>query len=343
MIFLPQNAQHWSILFIAISIAFIGIVFGVNYAVDPFGSRSWIVEKKYKPIVHERSEKYNYIFYQNNIEKYDCVILGSSRVMTIMPDSNSTTKSCYNFGIHVANNPEKLFILEEWLKKAPLKRVYLGNELYNVHAKNNPLSMSRSKFTRGSENNYLSLATLQISIKSLLYTFQHKPQTYFETDGTIRYSAEEEAIKNNTFDHSNEHFYKLAVNTLQHDYLHTPFMYEAQALYPIKRIKKLCDEHGIQLYPFITPTYGEMQNQLQAKPFLKNASSKFRQDLTRIFGKVYDFDINNTLNSTPENFYDVLHYRPQIAKRIVNDIENYSAMTYGVIRFYHDFKQKNNK
>lgn len=338
--FFSLNARRWCILFTAVSITFIGIVFGVNYTVDPFGSRSWIVEKKYKPIVHERSEKYNYIFHQNNIEKYDCVILGSSRIMTIMPENNDDTKGCYNFGIHVANNPEKLFILEEWLKKAPLKKVYLGNELYNVHARNNPLAISHPKFTRGSESNYLSLTTLNISIKSLLYALQNRPQTYFETDGTIRYSAEEEAIKNKIFDHSAEHFHELAANTLQNDYLRTPFTYEKQALYPLQQIKKLCDEHRIELYPFITPTYGEMQNQLQAEPFLKDASSKFRQDLTQIFGKVYDFDINHTLNNTPENFYDALHYRPQIAERIVSEMENHSAMTYGVIRLRDDFWAK---
>lgn len=335
----PLNARRWCILFTAVSIAFIGIIFGINYTIDPFGNRSWIVEKKYKPIVHERSEKYNYIFHQNNIEKYDCVILGSSRVMTIMPINSSNTKGCYNFGVHVANNFEKLFILEEWLKKAPLKRVYLGNELYNVHAKNNPLSISHPKFTQGSEGNYLSLATLQISVKSLLYALQNRPQTYFKTDGTIHYSAEEEAIKNKIFNHSPEHFNKLAINTLQNDYLRTVFSYEEQAFPPLRRIKQLCDEHHIQLYPFITPTYNEMQKQLQAEPFLKAASTKFHQDLTRIFGKVYDFDINHSLNSTPENFYDVLHYRPQIAEKIVHEMDhNNGSMDYGVIRLRSDFE-----
>ncbi len=333
----PLNARRWSLIFTTVTISLIVTVFSINYIVDPYGYRSWIVEKKYKPIIHERSEKYTYIFHQNNFHKYDCIILGSSRVMSIMPKIHNNEKGCYNFGVHVANNPEKLFILEEWLKKAPLKKVYLGNELYNVHSNNNPLAISRPKFIQGSEGNYLSLATLNISLKSFLYALENKSQIYFESDGSIRYPIKEESIKNKTFDHSTKHFDKLAKDTFYNDYLHNPFTYKEQALYPLKQIKTLCNKHNIQLYPFITPTYSEMQNQFNSTPALKAASSKFRQDLIHIFGNVYDFDVKHPLNDRPENFYDAIHYRPLIAKQIVDEIEN-DTKSYGTLLSNKNFK-----
>lgn len=290
-------------------------VAGFNYSIDPFGDRNWIVKKYYKPIVHERSEKYTYIFHQKNIEKYDCLILGSSRVMSI-DSSKSSHETCYNFGVHVANNPEKLFILEEWLKRAPLKTVYLGNELYNFHTEARPLHLDPAAFTNGLENNYLSIPTLFISFKTLRNQLIKQPQTYFAQNGMIRYSVEEKAIGSGTFNHSSAYFNHLSSQKLQDDYFNQPFSYESKALEPLKRIKSLCAQHHIKLYSFITPTYVKFHSDFQNTPQLAQSSQHFRKDLTTIFGIVYDFEGNNTMNANPKNFYDPVHYRPVIGKLI---------------------------
>ncbi|MFA6144680.1 MAG: hypothetical protein WCW84_13055 [Sulfurimonas sp.] len=320
---------RWILWFLLTSITLIGITFTISFIVDPFGNRNWIVNKKYKPAVHERSEKYNTIFYQHNFKKYNCVILGSSRVMSIIPDNNQSGEQCYNFGVHVANNPEKLFILDEWLKHAPLKTVYIGNELYNTHSKNLPLYLNKYKFTNGSEGNYLSISTFFMSIKALRNTIKDESQTYFETDGYIRYSGNERSINEGTFDHSYQHFQEMAYGTIQHDYLDNAFTYESKALDPLKEIKKLCDRHHVQLYPFITPTFYEAQLAIINNPSLSIASEKFRKDLVDIFGTVYNFDINNSQNKNPENFYDVVHYRPAIGNLMINRMHTDNG--YGTI------------
>ena len=313
---LKISPTRWIFWFLLTSITLIGIIFTVNFVVDPFGNRSWIVDKKYKPAVHERSEKYNTIFHQNSIQKYNCLILGSSRVMSIIPNHNQSSEQCYNFGIHVADNPEKLFILEEWLKHAPLKTVYIGNELYNVHSKNRPLYLNKHSFTSGSEGNYLSISTFFTSIKALRNAITHEPQTYFRADGSIHYSVNEQSIKVGTFDHSNRHFKEMSYGYIQNNYLDNNFTYESKALNPLKKIKILCDHHHIQLYSFITPTFYETQLIVQSHPSLFTASEKFKKDLTEIFGIVYDFDINASQNKNPKNFYDVVHYRPIIGNLI---------------------------
>jgi len=321
--------KRWSTAFLIISILWIGTIFIINFTVDPFGNRAWIVGTKYKPIVHERSEKYTALFNQNNIQKYDCVILGSSRVMSISPSSNDATKGCYNFGVHVANNPEKLFILQEWLKRAPLKKVYLGNELYNIHTKTRPLYLNTHSFRNGSEGNYLSFSTLQISIKTLKNFFKNEPQTYFNKDGSIHHYIDEQAIMSGTFDHSYKYFTQISQNAVEENFIQNSFIYEAKALQPLRQIKMLCDQHHIKLYSFITPTFYEAQIQIQSHSNLATATKHFKDDLTNIFGEVYDFDINTSENRTPTNFYDSVHYRPIIGNLIINRIENNG--TYGIV------------
>lgn len=314
--------KRWSTTFLISSILWIGTIFMINFTVDPFGNKNWIVEKKYKPIVHERSEKYNLIFNQKNIYQYDCVILGSSRVMSIVPSANDATKSCYNFGVHTANNPEKLFILQEWLKYGQLKEVYLGNELQNMHPWMHPLELHSNRFTKGSEGSYLSYSTLQISFKVLQNVFFKRPQTYFKTDGSIYHFQDEQNIRNKIFNHTKSHFRAISINAIEGNFVQHPFVYEGKSLESLRQIKALCDQYHIKLYPFITPTFYESQVQMKSHPNLINATQKFHHDLLAIFGEVYDFDIDTLENRDPVNFYDTVHYRPMIGNLMIKRMHN---------------------
>lgn len=320
---------QWAYILIIMTTIWTGIIFLFNYSIDPFGARDWIAAQRYKPIVHERSEKYTLIFNQNTIEKYDCLILGSSRVMSIVPSEHEATKSCYNFGVHTANNPEKLFILKEWLKHGKLKEVYLGNELHNVHPWMNPLELHPQRFIKGSEGNLLSYSTLAISFKVLKNRVMNKPQTYFKQDGSIVYFQDEEDIRKQRFDHTQSHFKNLSIEAVRGNFIQHTFTYESNALKPLREIEKLCNENNITLYPFITPTFYEMQIQMQEQPILANGTKQFRHDLVDIFGVVYDFDIDTPINHNPANFYDPVHYRPSIGKLMIDRMNNRG--NYGVI------------
>lgn len=301
------RSKAWVQFFTITLLVLLGSVFVFNYSIDPFGNRSWVVDKHYKPIVHERSEKYTYIFHEKHYRDYDCLILGSSRVMTLRTKAED---KCYNFGVHVANNPEKLFILEEWLKHAPLKRVYLGNELYNFHSKTDPLKLNPIKFTHGSESNYLSFQTFSIGVKALNNKINHAPQTHFSQHGTIIYSP----VKNTVL--SESELKKRAYETFKSDYINTPFSYEPKALIPLQKIQQLCKKHNIELYPFITPTYTDLHSLFRQNAHLSAANNRFRNDLTSVFGIVYDFDVIHDYNKNSAYFYDAIHYRPQLSEKL---------------------------
>lgn len=327
--FTPIRPLQWILFFMKVTVSIIGGIFLLNFSIDPFGTREWLVQKKYKPAVHERSEKYHTIFGDKNFQNYNCLILGSSRVMSISSDPNNKGERCYNFGVHVANNPEKLFILEEWLKRAPLKSLYLGNELYTMHAKNRPFYLDTHAFRGGSEGSYLSISTFLTSLKSSKNALLDEPQTYFKANGTIDYYQNEREIREGTYDQTAHHFHEMAYGSIQHDYIDTPFEYQKEALQPLREIQKLCDAHHVALYPFITPTYHETQAAVHAHPKLLAASEHFKRDLVTLFGTVYDFDVNNSYNQDPKNFYDVVHYRPSIGKQIFDRFHHNNG--YGIV------------
>lgn len=139
---------YWTKTFVLVVVLVLSSIFVFNFLIDPYGKREVIAKNIYKPILNERAKKYEYIFYENHVEEYDSLILGSSRVMQIIP-SHIFSGKFYNFGVHVANNVEKLFILEEWLKRKPLKKVYFGIDFYNFHKNKNQLGFNSDKFQEG--------------------------------------------------------------------------------------------------------------------------------------------------------------------------------------------------
>jgi len=295
-------------------------LFLLNYAIDPFGTRDWLVEKRYKPVVHERNEKYNTLFYQQNIDRFDCLILGSSRVMQIVPSQNQAINSCYNFGIHAANNAERLFVLQSWLKHKPLKRLFLGLEFYNFDAAHRPLHLNPHSFTDGAAGNYLSFSTLKMSVKSLKYAISDQPQSFFEPDGSLNYFQKNSEIRAGNYDFSQAHFLRMAKSVIQSNFIDIPFQYEKAALAPLKTIKQLCDKHHIELYVFLTPMQYDTYAQLMQHAQLAGAYRQLLEDLVSLFATVYDFSGDFPPNRQRENFYDPWHFRPALGTLLLQQM-----------------------
>ncbi|RLA72315.1 MAG: hypothetical protein DRG24_03335 [Epsilonproteobacteria bacterium] len=317
---MPLYARLWVKFFILSAFTLAFGVYSINYSVDPFGERAWLVEKRYKPIVYERSEKYNTIFYKNGIEKFDCLILGSSRVMTISPAQTPEISSCYNFGVHVANNAEKLFLLQSWLKYKTPKRLFLGLEYYNFHQGKNPLDLKTGRFKKGSEGNYFSLNTLKMSYKAFKNRLQETPQTFFNPDGSINYFKRDQEIEAGEFNLTSSYFAQQATNTIRLNFIDSPFIYETKAMQPLHKIKALCVKNGIILYPFLTPIQDELYQQLQVQPAILKVQSQIKKDLLALFPNLYDFSADHRLSRAAEQFYDPWHYRSSLATQMIKSM-----------------------
>lgn len=327
---IPLAPIRWISVFMAVSILCVTTVLTVNFLVDPFGSRDWIVEKKYKPIVKERSEKYNTIFNQNNLKHFDCLILGSSRAMKIDPSSNPEIGECYNFAVSMASNHEKLFILTEWLKYKKPSALYMGVDFLNFHRDvEHPDQAIESRFTHGNEGNYLSHYAFKMAVKSLKNSITNKPETFFEPNGSINYSRDDQKIAAGTFDFSQKKYQKFANSIYKERFVDLPYVYTSKSLEDLRKIKHLCDKYHIKLIVFIPPEQIEATKKIITNPELYQHYKHYKRDIVTLFGTVYDFSGGWPENKNQKNFYDVWHYRSLLGDKMVDKF--YGKNTFGTI------------
>ena len=305
------------------------MIYIFNFLIDPYGEREIVCQNIYKPVLNERAKKYNYLFRENNIEKYDSLILGSSRVMQLIPSHFKDTNP-YNFGIHVGNNVEKLYILKEWLKRKKLKKVYLGIDYYNFHKNNFPLRLNYQKFSQNYDKAYLSLASTNLSIKSLKNHLQKKPQTFFEKDGNINYYSDDMLIGKGKYNFSNEKYKQMAFSNIENDYIKNHFEVEEGVFSILEEFKELSEKNHFELIVFITPSHSESLKLQKQNKELNNKFIKIKEKMTQIFDKIYDFSEDDSYNSINENFYDTHHYRSTLGDKMIVEFENNSGL-YGQI------------
>lgn len=315
--------KKWIYTFFVTIFFIFGITAGLNYIADPFGGSTKWVERKYKPIIDDEKQKYNYIFARENYSKFDTVILGSSRTMCIRPGTIPALRNAYNFGTTSATLGEELFILEKWLNQpdSQLKTVVLGIDFLMFDQKANLMSPRQieDKFTRS--NNYtsylLSFDTLLLSIRCIQNQWLQTPIVYFRDDGSINYSQRDLQIQNDRFDFSDN---RMLRDATERCIPHQQTVYDRQALQHLIAIKELCQQKGVTLIPFITPEHRILFSMLMENPDLRENLLMMRSDLLTVFDTYYDFGGFNEINSKNENFYDNLHYRPDIGTLIATQL-----------------------
>ena len=324
------SSKKWTILSIYILSIVLAIVYVFNYCIDPFGNRSWIVDQRFKPIVKERTEKYNYIFNQHNISHFDCLILGSSRAMKIVPSQNKQIGECYNFAFSMASNREKLFILSEWLTYKKPKTLYIGVDFLNFHRNvEHPDQPVEAHFIHGSEGNYLSHYALKMAIKSLKNSLKNQPETFFEADGSINYYSDDQKIEHSEFNFSIKRYTNIANSIYKDRFVDMPFVYAPESLEYLKEIKRLCNQNHINLIVFIPPEQLEATKKIINNPTVYANYKRYKKDIVELFEEVYDFSGNWPENQDQTNFYDVWHYRSLLGNKMVEKF--YGKNTFGTL------------
>ncbi|NJL10693.1 MAG: hypothetical protein HC908_12365, partial [Calothrix sp. SM1_7_51] len=100
----PEKKQFNFKLFFAVVTLLIGSVSAVNWLVDPlwYGAGNRLTGKNFA--FNERVSKTN-LFLRNKHKNYDCLILGSSRVIALNA-SNFQGKTCFNYSIKGGEVPD---------------------------------------------------------------------------------------------------------------------------------------------------------------------------------------------------------------------------------------------
>lgn len=336
------HSIQWSKYFFGISFLIMAAIFVFNLLIDPYGTQNYICAKEYKPILNERADKYGYIFYENKIREYDGIILGSSRVMKMVPSNYRITESYYNFGLSVCNNAEKLFLIKEWLKKKPLKKVYLGVDFFSFYSNVQPLFVDYGKFQkqRFHLDNYMTPSTFKLSWQSMMNQFTGNKRIFFNDDGSVNYFYNDLLIKQKSYDFSQKRFRKEA-DLLLKSLMTEDSSIEEEVFALFYEIKALSEQNGFDLNVFITPMQQEVHEVLMGYPKLTDEFNYIRDRLVTIFGTVYDFSTAPE-NSIRENFYDPYHYRENLGNAIIqrlNGTGNYGRLLH--LDSFHESNEPN--
>ena len=315
------NNKKFTIIFLTIFIVLNFIIFSINFLIDPFGDNNLLIEERYKPVVNERSQKYTYIFHKKNYTKYNSYILGSSRVMNINPKFLKQYGNIYNFGIHVGNNAEKLFLLKELIKyKAPVKSIYLGIDFFNFNSSMRQHFLDETHFKDSTFQNYLSFSMFKVSLKTITYKLKQTPQTYLANNGTLIYYQKEHEIQQDNYDFSNEHLKKLSKDYLVNNFIQNNFILDTKVFDILKEIKKLCQEHNIKLYIFITPINNTLKKEFEKHTTISKKILFIKYKLINIFNIIYDFSLKDEENKKNKNFYDIVHYRESLGTKLIKSM-----------------------
>lgn len=289
-------------------------IISFNFIIDPYNvSKYNLLNIKYKFAADDRADKVTYI---KNLDKFDNMLLGSSRVYTINPRvvSDIIGGTTYNFGVGRASVEDHLGIIKFLEREGKLpKNIIIGVDFYTFNKqtppdkyflKNKELNfLSYSNYSEDYLSKLYSIDSFRASIKTLKNHMTKKSKSRFDNLGWAS-SYEDYNLKN---------IEKEKLKTLKEIDDDINFKYDNFKFISLDKkrvdyyneIKDICEKNNINLYIFTTPL----------NPILLDVL--YNSDVK------YALDEFNDFLSTFKNFTD-LYNNPLIYK----DIRNFQGATH---------------
>jgi hypothetical protein len=300
-IFKPKSPKTWILKSLFGAMSIIVFLFGFNYLIDPYNITKFnLLNIKYKFARDDRTEKVNFF---KTLDKFDNILVGSSRVYSINPRKVSQIigGSTYNFGVGTATVEDHLGILLYLQKNHKLpKTLIIGVDFYTF----NPNTPPNSYFLGNQELNFLSYANQDSSgywskflsldatrasfktLKNHIKNKNEKPR--FDTLGWG--SAYFDDSKRNLKDELPEIKAEIEKNRIL---MYSDFKYrhiDKKRIEYYEKIKQICKQNNIQLYIFTTPLNPILLQTLDSHQETKNAIKEFKAYLATFenFTNFYD-------------------------------------------------------
>lgn len=310
------KAKKWILFFFIFSAFVCSLIFSINFIVDPYNITKYnLLNIQYKFARDDRTEKTNYF---TSLEKFDNILIGSSRVYSMNPQtvSNLLGGTTYNFGVGTATVEDHLGILLYLQKQSKLpKNIIFGVDFYTF----NPETPLNKYFLANKELNFLSFSNYQedylakffsvdafrASLKTLNKHFSHKNEkSRFDTNGWAGV-YEDYAQRDTIVDEVNTKKELLVDKSLfysNYTYAHI----DPKRVAHYEKIKRICKENGINLYIFPTPLNPILLKILDENKDTQNALKEFL-----------------TYLATFDNFYNAYH-----DQEIYSDMRNFRGTTH---------------
>lgn len=279
-----MKIKKWIFLIFTLTFSLSIFIISFNFIVDPYNITKYnILDIKYKFARDDRTEKVRFF---KTLEKFDNVMIGSSRVYSINPKVVSTTLggSTYNFGVGTASVEDHLGVIK-YLKrenKMP-KNIILGVDFYTFNPdippdkyflKNKELNfLSYSNYQENYLSKLFSIDSFRASFKTLTKHIKKEGNPRFDRlgwsgkyeDDALRDMQKENILVKKEIDEEIEKMY----SDLKYSHI------DEKRIKYYEEIKQTCKKYNINLYVFTTPLHPLLLKRLEGNKRTKEALFEF--------------------------------------------------------------------
>jgi hypothetical protein len=311
-----KSPKKWIFLVLLSSFTISLFFISFNYIIDPYTITKYnILNIKYKFARDDRTEKVSYF---KNLDTFDTVMIGSSRVYSINPETVSDILggTTYNFGVGTATVEDLLGVIKFLKKENKLpKNILMGVDFYTFNSdippnkyflKNRELNFLT--YTNYDEDNLAKLFSIdafRASLKTLDYhLFNKDKRSRFDSSGWAG------AYEDYTLRHNEKDLLKAKQEAdSEIDKIFSSYNYSKLDSLRIKyfeEIRELCHNNNITLYLFTTPIHPILLEKLSLNKNTNKALHEFISFLQSF-----------------ENFHNLYH-----DKRIYKELRNFHGATH---------------
>lgn len=324
------HPKKW-ILFVFILVSLISsTIFTVNVIVDPYNITKYnILNIKYKFARDDRVEKLNYF---QTLDKFDNILIGSSRVYSMNPKivSDILGGTTYNFGVGTATVEDHLGILKYLIKTKKIpKNIIIGIDFYTF----NPDTPANKYFLKNKELNFLSFTGYQenyvgkfFSIDAFRASYKTLRNHFFKKNSKPKFDKQGFAgiyEEYKTRNAKEENIKVIMEAKIEIEKIYSNYFYskidQKRVLY-YNEMREICKKNDIKLYLFTTPLHPillDMLYQHETKYALKELL-KYLSSFENFQNLYYHEKIYSDLR----NFHGATHTSTNIGDTILSIVLN---------------------
>lgn len=310
------RAKNWAKYSLSFSFLIFTLIFIINYVVDPYRITDFnLLNIKYKLTGDNRAEKVNYF---STLDKFDNILVGSSRVYSINPDTVTALigGTTYNFGVGSATVEDILGITKylQSSNKLP-KNLIVGVDFYTFNKdvppnkyflKSKELNfLSYGEYNESYIEKFFSFDALRASIKTLkVHFFKNDVKEKFNEFGWCgRYEDYSKKVIDSDFaDVKKDIFEKEGLYYSNYQYKQI----DKKRVAYLEELKEIAKNNAINLYIFNTPVHPLMLKAIDSNSNTSSAKKEFLNYLST-FENFTDLYYDKDIYGDVRNFNDASH------------------------------------
>ena len=335
---------------------FIPIVLGmsfhgaINYTIDPLWTFSHSNKYNTKQNdFNERQQKTNHLYF-NGLNKYEGILLGSSR-STFINQNDFINMKIYNY----ASNSMLPFEYSDYLNYAKnikgqeLKYIIIGADFYGS-AVPQTVEFEKPSFYINQTQEFMYRYKLLLSRDN----FKQSKKNYTNyTKGTERYYDRFNIkYQKKIAEEDRKNRYNLTIKKHLKTFSDDVYLYDKNY---IKILKKIKEEHPTTKFIiFTSPVTANLLIAILKDKHKLKEYKRWLKEIIEVFGEVHHFMTINSITTNLQNYPDDDHYYPHIAKLLANKLSNHKNSEipddFGIIlnknnfdSYFKNFKKKLNK